>query len=187
MRKLFILFVLTSGFWACAQTTSSSKETSRTSTSSNKTSSESSITRSGNSYQFDARFDEDKFDNIQRLLQNRLSPNYLSKKGRAYEWEREVGGRIYFSCKLTSNELHLNLNREVSSDDFFDLIDELGDDLRDVIQTHTSHEWSPQTPTPPRTPANPNSIDPQQELRDAERELARAKRKVERLKKSKGN
>ncbi|MEO9483789.1 MAG: hypothetical protein ABJG47_10105 [Ekhidna sp.] len=190
MKKLTMTLALIAAIGAFAQSTSSSKSTSRTTTSGSTISSESSITRSSDSYQFEARFDEDKHSEVRRILQERLSPSYLTDVGSAYEWEREVGGRTYFNCRLTENKLRLSLNLELSSDDFYDLIDELGDDLRDIIQKHETQTWTPMIPSSPSPPANPNSTDPQlldQELREAERELARAQRNVERLRKKKGN
>ncbi|MEO9870034.1 hypothetical protein [Ekhidna sp.] len=193
MKKLLMILGLIASVAIVAQTTSESKETSRTTSSSNSISSESSITHSSKSYMFDARFDKRKNSQLRAILIDRLGSDDLRKQGDIYEWSKESKGRIFFSCRLSDRRLNLNLNREVASDDFYDLIDELGDDLRDIVQSHTPHTWAPFTPEPPsqpQPPSNPNSTDPQlidQELREAERELARAQRNVERLKKKKGN
>lgn len=193
MKKLLITFTLIASVVVAAQTTSSSKETSRTTSSVGNMNSESSITRSGDSYKFDAQFNKDKGEKVRALLMDRLGTSYLRKRGNTYEWERENGGDVFFSCRLTDQRLNFSLNRGVASYEFYDLIDEMGDDLRDIIQGHKPHTFTPHTPsqpTPPQPPANPNSTDPQtrdQELKEAERELLRAQQRVERLKKKKGN
>lgn len=191
MQRILITLGLIVSIGAIAQTSSSSKETSKTRSSFNSTSAESSITRSKESYRFDAAYDKEKNEAVRELLTDRLGTSYLEVRGGTYEWAKERSGKEFFSCVLRDKQLHLSLNREMASDDFYDLIDELGDDLRDLIQGHTPLTWTPRTPkTPmtPSTPSNPNSADPQlyeDELRQAERELARAQRNLERLKKKK--
>ena len=165
--------------------TSSSRKTFKTKSSSDGTSSESSITRSEEFYEFEARYDREKNEAVKELLLDRLGSSYLEVRGKTYEWTKEKGGREFFSCLLENKEVYLRLNTEVASDDFYDLIDELGDDLRDLVQAHKPYSWAPMTPMTPQPP-NPNSTDPQlyeEQLRQAERELARAQRNLERLKK----
>ncbi len=176
LLSLFILLIFTG-----VNAQSKSRETSRTS-SSNGVSSESSITRSDDSYKFDARFNADKYEEIEDLLVKQLGTNYQTT-GSAFEWKEEVNGKSYFKCRLTATTLRFSLDRELSSLDFYSEIDELGDDLKGIIQKHAPCE--PVPPTPP-TPPNPNGSDPQEELRKAEMELLRAQERLDRLKK-KGN
>ncbi|MFK7951516.1 MAG: hypothetical protein AB8B73_01620 [Ekhidna sp.] len=189
MKKVLIICSLIVSVAAFSQASSSSvsrsRETSTTTVSTDDVNSRSSITRSSESYDFDAKFDKKKYEEVKELIIDQLGTNNLQVKGKTYFWNQEKSGREYFSCKLTNNELNLTLNLEVASSGFADDIDELGGDLRDVIQKHKAHTWTPMTPA---TPQNPNSTDPQlieNELAQAELELELARKRVERLKKKK--
>lgn len=187
MKKVLIICsLIVSGVvfsQASSSSVSRSRETSTTTVSTDDTNSRSSITRSSESYDFDAKFDKKKYEEVKDLLIEQLGTNNLQVRGKIYTWNKEKSGKEYFSCKLTSNELNLTLNLEVTGSGFADDIDELGDDLRDVIQKHKANAW---TPTPPSTPYNPNSRDPQlDELAQAELELELARKRVEKLKKKK--
>lgn len=186
MQKLLITLGLIVSIGAIAQTTSSSKETSKTKSSFSSTNSESSITRSKESYQFDAEYSKEKNEAVLELLLDRLGTSYLEVRGRVHNWAKEKGGKEFFSCRLEEGEVRLRLDKQTASDDFYDLIDELGDDLRDLVQAQKPNTWAPLTPMTPQPPSNPNSADPQsyqEQLRQAERELARAQRNLEQLKK----
>lgn len=189
MKKLIMTLGLIVSIEAICQTTnssnSSSKETSITSVSTDDVSSRSSITRSKGSYAFDAKYDKKKYEGVKELLLDQLGTSYLQVNGKTHTWSKEVNGKEFFSCSLTNRELHLNLNLMVSSYDFADQIEELGDDLRDLIQMHEPHSHTPHTPA---TPHNPNSTDPQlidNEIRQAELALERAQENLARLKKKK--
>lgn len=183
MRKLVLTIGLLVTLGAVAQTTSSSKETSRTTTSGKGISAETSVTRSSGTYKFEAKFKKEKYEAVKELIIDRLESSNLEVNGNSYRWGKKNSEMEYFICELSGRELYLSLDREVASDDFYELIDELGDELRILIQNHTSLTWTPSTP---QSPSNPNSTDPQlvmNELRQAELELERARRNVERLKK----
>lgn len=185
MKNSLITLCLVAVLAAYGQTTTSSKST--VSVSTDDINSRSSITRSKGSYEFDASFDKDKYEAVRDLLVDDLGTDNLEVKGKTYHWSRKKGDREFFTCKLETRELQLSLNTEVASYAFEDQIDALGDDLRDLIQKHEKMAWmKPTPPTPPTPPQNPNSQDPQlvrDELKQAEMELERARRRVERLKK----
>lgn len=192
MKKLLMTLGLIVSVGAVCQSPSSSssstKETYTTSVSTDDVNSESSITRSSGSYDFDARFDKKKYESVKELIIDELGTSHLQVKGKTHTWVKEKNGREFFSCRLTNNDLHLNLNLKVADDEFSDMIDALGEDLRFLIQKHDSNKWTPSTPSTPQPPNNPNSIDPQMvqnELRQAELELDRTQKRVDMLRKKK--
>lgn len=184
MRNSLITLGLIVFFNTAAQTTST-KESSRTTSSVDGVSNESSVTRSTEYYKFDARYQEIKNEVVRDLLTDRLGTSYLTVHDDTFLWKRGKGSTGFFSCLLSENELHLKLNRSMASEDFYDLVNELGDDLTRLIQTHQSPQF---TMIDAGSVYNPNSQDPQlltQELVEAEREFERAKRNLERVQQKK--
>lgn len=187
MRKLLITLGLIVSIGAEAQTTSttSTKESSRTTSSVDGISNESSVTRSTEYYKFDARYEETKNEAVRDLLIDRLGTNYLIVHDDTFLWKRGTGSIGFFSCLLSGNQLRLSLNRSVASEDFYDLVNELGKDLTKLVQKHQSHKF---TMKDAGEASNPNSLDPQrfsQDLREAEQEFERARQNLERLRKKK--
>tara|TARA_R110002050_G_scaffold213131_1_gene349340 strand:+ start:2392 stop:2967 length:576 start_codon:yes stop_codon:yes gene_type:complete len=127
-----------------------------------------SIKKNNNIYKFTARFHESKSGTIKKLLIDKLGNPNLSVADDTYRWIKTNNGNKLYDCKLTEDTLKIYVDKEFSTSNITEMMDEFGEVLKEVISGTDSKEEAKRIA--------------KSELESAEKELARAKRELEKVK-----
>ncbi|WP_435263249.1 hypothetical protein [Tenacibaculum sp. nBUS_03] len=171
ITHLVFLFMFTSVFTTIAQTPpippasnySGNIHTDVTSTISNATS----ISNSNDFYNFTAKFQKSKRNEIQKLLKEKLKGYMLKVQGSNYVWSKESNGYLVFECTLRKKTMKIFLNKNEVSQYSYNKIRTLGNGLQKLITKHS------------RSRNGFNSIEHAREnVKRAKRELERAEERL---------
>ncbi|WP_299135090.1 hypothetical protein [uncultured Tenacibaculum sp.] len=144
ITHLVFLFMFTSVFTTIAQTPptpptpsnssySGNRHTDVTTTISNSTS----ISNSDDSYDFTAKFQKSKRNEIQNLLKEKLKGYKLKVQGSNYVWSKESNGSLVFECTLRKKTMKIFLYKNEVSQYSYKKIKALGNDLQKLITKHS--------------------------------------------------
>lgn len=132
-----------------------------------------SISISDDAYKFRASFHKSKTEGVKSMLVNQLGKTNLKVNGNTYIWSDSKNGDDVFESKLTRGHLRMYLDTEVSSKEFLEKINTLGNDLKYYISG-----------TDPKKEKAKKAERAQRDLERAQRDLERAKRDLERAKRN---
>lgn len=113
-----------------------------------------SVSKTDEDYRIKASFHKSRFNMIKDYLMSELGKDNLTKKGNAYVWSH---GSKSFECKLTSTSLRLNMDYGANNSSFVEHVERIGKNIKYKVSGGS----------------------PKDDIKDAEKELAEAQRKLE--------
>lgn len=91
-------------------------------------------------YRFKARFNDALTESIKkRLIKEFFEDNFL-KSYDAYFWKIEKNDRNVFECKLLEGQVKMYVDKNMTSKEFQQKIEKLGEDLKYIISGETPKE-----------------------------------------------
>ncbi|MGG6230246.1 hypothetical protein [Tenacibaculum sp. SDUM215027] len=84
-------------------------------------------------YRFKARFDDALTESIKKRLIKEFSEEKFLKSHDAYFWEIEKNNRNVFECKLHEGQVKMYVDKNMTSEEFQQKIEKLGEDLKHMI------------------------------------------------------
>lgn len=144
ITHLVFLFMFTSVFTTIAQAPPTPPTPSNSSYSRNryidvttKISNSTSISNSDDSYDFTAKFQKSKRNEIEKLLKEKLKGYKLKVLGSGYVWSKESNGSLVFECTLRKKTMKMFLYKNEISQYSYNKIKDLGNDLQKLITKHS--------------------------------------------------
>jgi len=163
------------------ETTSKTTKESYVNSSNNKVDSHTSVSQSDHYYKLNADFNVSKSKAVLQLLTKHLGTSTVKKGGNMHTWMKQKDGEVFFTCEFSDGKVYFNVNTIIASSQEEKELKALGKEVRLLITKHQNQNgnyednWRSQAVDP--------QLKKQQTRLEAERELARAKRNLERIKK----
>ncbi|TBM99363.1 hypothetical protein EYD45_15505 [Hyunsoonleella flava] len=125
-----------------------------------------SVSKTDEDYRIKASFHKSRFAILKDYLLSELGEDGLTSKGKTYVWSH---GSDSFECKLTSTSLRLNMDYSSNNKTFVEHVERIGKNIKYKISGNSP---------------NDNIKDAEKELAEAQRNLEEAKAKLNSIKKN---